>query len=170
MNHRRKIKIIISLIGILLWTIYLCDGEMSRYGIYTIFSYHMHELMGLIPLLSIILTVGWLIFFIVKCMKQKSMKSHQVVFLTLLAICVIQFLFIKTRYQAVTTSCVTAVKSIQENKMEITINKDSSDITLDCPMLVLYMIKADGTEYGITYEWNKSNPDHGKLCMIQALD
>ena len=88
----------------------------------------------------------------------------------LFALCVIQIIFIKNQYQIWSTSCVTSVKSIQESKMEITINQNGTDIILDCPMLVLYMIKADGTEYVISYEWNKSDPEHGKLCMIQAID
>jgi hypothetical protein len=170
MDDKRKDTVIIFLIALLLWLIYLCDSEMSRYGIYTIFSYNVHEVLGLIPILSIFITISWLLLSIVKSMKEKGKKSNRNLGLILLVLCVIQILFIKNQYQTWNTSCVTSVKSIQESKMEITINQNGTDIALDCPMLVLYMIKADGTEYGITYEWNKSDPEHGKICMIQAID
>jgi len=170
MEDKKKNAIIILLIALLLWSIYLSDYEMSRYGIYTIYSYNVHEILGLLPYLSIFITIIWLLLIIVKSMKEKDKKSKMGLGLFLLALCVIQISFIKIQYQTRSTSCVTSVKSIQESKMEITINQNGTDIVLDCPMLVLYMIKADGTEYGITYDWNKSSPEHGKLSMIQAID
>jgi hypothetical protein len=170
MDDKRKNAVIILLIALLLWFIYLSDYEMSRYGIYTIFSYNVHEVLGLIPLLSIFITTIWILLTIAKSIKEKGKKFNPGLGLIILALCVIQILFIKNQYQTRNTTCVTSVKSIQESKMEITINQNGTDIALDCPMLVLYMIKADGTEYGITYEWNKSDPEHGKLCMIQAID
>ena len=170
MYDKKKHTVIILLIALLLWVIYLCDNEMSRYGIYTIFSYKVHEVLGLIPILSTLITIGWFILIILKSMKEKPVKSNWGLSLFLLSLCVIQILFLKNQSQTWSTSCVTSVKSIQESKMEIIINRNGIDVALDCPMVVLYMIKADGTEYGITYEWNKSDLEHGKLCIIQAID
>jgi hypothetical protein len=170
MDDKRKNTVIILLITLMLWLIYLSDNEMSRYGIYTIFSYNVHEFLGLLPFLSIFFTFSWLVLIIVKSMKEKGKKSNRGLGLILLTLCVLQILFIKNQYQTWNTSCATSVKSVQESKMEIIISQNGTDIALDCPMLVLNMIKADGTKYFITYEWNKSDPEHGKLCMIQAID
>ncbi len=110
-----------------IWLIYLSDYEMSRYGIYTIFSYNLHEVLGLIPFLSIFITIIWLLFTIVKGIKEKGKKSNWGLGLILLALCIIQILFIKNQYQTWSTSCVTSVKRIQESKMEITINQNGNN-------------------------------------------
>ncbi len=166
--NRSKNIVIIFLVALLLWLVYLSDNEMARYGIYTIFSYNVHEFLGLIPFLSIIATIIWMLLTISKSMKEKGEKSNRFLSLILLALCVMQIVFVKDQNQIWNITCVTSVKSIQENKMEITINQNGRDIALECPMLVLKMIKADGTDYLITYEWKKSDPEHGKLCMIQS--
>jgi len=143
---------------------------MSRYGIYTIFSYNIHEIFGIIPLLSIIITAIWLISLISKIIKEKNLKPYVLLTTLLLVLCIGQTMYLSNRSQTVSTSFVTTIDKINRDKMEIIIKTDRYDLTLDCPMIVLDVLKTDGTEYGITYEWNKNNPSYGKLCIVQSID
>ena len=156
--------------GLFFWILYLCDSEMSRYGIYTIFSYNMHEVMALIPILGIIITAIWLLYKIIKIIKEKNIKSHLFLVILLFVLFIVQMKYIHNTSQTVVTSTISSVKRIEIDKMSIVINKNGNDLILECPQVVLEVFKTDGTEYGITYEWNKSNPYHGKICIVQCID
>jgi hypothetical protein len=165
-KYCKSILVITS--GLILWILYLCDIEMSRYGIYTIFSYNVHELLSLVPLVCIIITTGWLIFIITKTAKNKNIKLDIFLCILLFVLCGSQIIYINNRYQTRSTTFVSSIKSIE--KQEIFIDMEEYDLTLDCPMLVQDLLKTDGTVYSITYEWSKSNPNYGKLCMIQSVN
>ncbi len=143
---REKIITALALIiGLILWILYLCDSEMSRYGIYTIFSYNTHEIMALIPFLGIIITAIWFIYKLIKILKEKNIKSHLLLVILLIALCVIQTKYILNTSQKVVTSFVTSVERIETDKMSIVINSNGNDLTLECPQVVLEMFKTDGT-------------------------
>ncbi|MDF2544677.1 MAG: hypothetical protein K0S47_4395 [Herbinix sp.] len=168
---REKIITALSLmIGLIFWILYLCDSEMSRYGIYTIFSYKTHEMMALIPFLSIIITAIWFLYKLIKIIKEKNIKSHLFLVILLFVLCTAQTNYILNESQTVVTSFVTSVERIETDKMLIVINSNGNDLILECPQVVLEVFKTDGTEYGITYEWNKRNPNHGKLCIAQCIN
>lgn len=169
MKENNKSALIIS-IGFILWILYLCDSEMSRYGIYTIFSYRTHEIMSVIPLLCFIITLVWLLSLIVKSIRERNIKPHLFLGILLLVLCMSQSMYMQKRYQTVNTSFVSSIDRINREKMEIIIDKEEFDLTLDCPMIVLDLLETDGTEYGITYEWNKENPSYGKLCIVQSIN
>jgi hypothetical protein len=158
------------IIGVFLWMIYLFDAEMSRYGIYTIFSYRTHEMMSIIPFVCIIITAIWLLAVVIKVIKEKNIKSHLILGIILLVFFVVQTKYIYNAFQTVSTSFVTSIERIESDKMSIVINSNGNELTLECPQIVLEVFKTDGTEYGITYEWNKSNPNHGKLCIAQCIN
>ncbi len=149
--------------------IYLCDAEMSRYGIYTIFSYRAHELISAIPLLSILITMGWIITLIVQIVKEKKLRPYLSLGALLLIVGIGQMIYLNNRAHTVMTSLVTPIDRVNRDKMEIVIETERREVRLDCPMIVLDVLKTDGTEYGITYEWNKKNPGYGKLCIVQAI-
>jgi len=158
------------IIGLILWILYLCDSEMARYGIYTIFSYNTHEMMALIPFLGIIITAIWFLYKLIKIIKEKNIKSHLFSVLLLFLLCAVQTKYILNTSQTVVTSFVTSVERIESDKMLIVIDSIGNDLTLECPQVVLEMFKTDGTKYCITYEWNKRNPNHGKLCTAQCIN
>lgn len=163
-------SVLIIIIGIIFWMAYFYDSDMSRYGIYTIFSYKTHEVLSAIPLLSFIITVVWLISLVIKIIREKSIKSHMLFCILMIVLFISQMMYMLNKNQTVTTSFVTSIDRINKDKMEIVIDTDKYDLTLDCPMLVLDLLKTDGTEYGITYEWNKKNPSYGKLCIVQSIN
>lgn len=169
MKDKNRNLFIVS-IGIIFWILYLCDSEMSRYGIYTIFSYNTHEVLSIIPFLSITVTVVWLLGLIIKFIRDKSIKPNKFLCILLIILFIGQGMYILDESQIVTTSFVTDIDRINRDKMEIVIYTDEYDLTLDCPMIVLDLLKTDGTEYGITYEWNKKNPKYGKLCIVQSIN
>lgn len=74
MKEKNK-SLLIILIGIIFWMTYIYDSEMSRYGIYT-----THEVLSAIPLLSTILTMVWLISLVIKSIREKSIKTHKLIY------------------------------------------------------------------------------------------
>lgn len=170
MKQNQCKSIITILIGLILWIIYLFSSEMSRYGMYTIVSYNVHELLALVPFVTIIISVCWFIFIFVKCIQKREIKANLLLGILILALCIAQISYIYNQSQLANVSSIAKVESINEEKMEIVINTEQNRLTLDCPMLVQYLLKTDGTEYYITYEWNKSRPNQGKLCMIQSVN
>lgn len=170
MKQNQCKSIITILIGLILWIIYLFSSEMSRYGMYTIVSYNVHELLALVPFVTIIISVCWFIFIFVKSIQKREIKANLLLGILILALCIAQISYIYNQSQLANVSSIAKVESINEEKMEIVINTEQNRLTLDCPMLVQYLLKTDGTEYYITYEWNKSRPNQGKLCMIQSVN
>lgn len=167
MKETNKKSVFIIMIGLILWILYLCDQEMSRYGIYTIISYNTHEILSAVPLLSFIITVVWLISKIAKSVREKNIKTQMFMCILLFILCVTQIIYIQNKYQTVRTTFATSIDRINREKMEIVIDTEEYNLTLYCPMIVLDTFKTDGTEYYITYEWNKKNPSYGKLCIVQ---
>lgn len=165
-SNRNRIKI---LIGLSLWLLYICDSEMARYGIYTIFSYNVHELLSAVPFLCFLFTVGWLIVLFIRSVRGKNIKSNLSLIILLLVFCVAQFSYIHNQSQTVSTTCIATINSIDTQKLEIEINAGERTITLDCPMLLIDILKTDGTEYCITFEWIKTKPRYGKLSMIGSI-
>lgn len=170
MKEKNSKSILIIIAGLALWILYLCDAEMARYGIYTIVSYNTHEVLSAVPLLSIIITAVWLVALIAKSGREKNIKSHMVLSVVLLVLCAAQVMYIQNNYQTVNTSLVTNIDKIDKDKMEIVIKTEEYDLILDCPMIVLDLLKTDGTEYVITYEWNKKSPGYGRLCIVQSIN
>lgn len=170
MNERNNKSTFIIIIGLILWILYLCDAEMSRYGIYTIFSYSIHEALSVVPILGLIVTVCWLIFILIKKLRKKDIKSDLFLSLLLILLSISQIIYLYHQSQTVLISCVARIESIDTAQLEIVIKTDQRSVTLDCPMLVQGLIRTDGTEYGITYEQRKSDLYYGKLCMIQSID
>lgn len=170
MNERNNKSTFIIIIGLILWILYLCDAEMSRYGIYTIFSYSIHEALSVVPILGLMVTVCWLIFTLIKKLRKKAIRSDLFLSLLLIILSISQIIYLYNQSQTVLISCVARIESIDTAQLEIVIKTDQRSVTLDCPMLVQGLIRADDTEYGITYEQRKSDLYYGKLCMIQSID
>ncbi len=169
MGEKSSRNIIVILIGLILWILYSCDSAMARYGIYTIFSYNVHEMFSLIPFICFLFTFGWLLVLLIRSVRGKKIRSNLFLLFLLLVFSIAQFSYFLNQSQTVSTSCIASIKSIDDQKLEIEIDTGERTITLDCPMLLMDILKTDGTEYGITYEWSKSKPNYGKLAMIGSV-
>ncbi|MBE5966111.1 MAG: hypothetical protein E7255_03990 [Lachnospiraceae bacterium] len=169
MAEKSSRSITTILIGLILWFLYICDSEMARYGIYTIFSYNVHEILSGIPYLCFLFTGGWLLVLITRSVHGKNIKSNLLLLVLLFVFCVAQFIYIHNQSQKVYTDCIASIKNIDTQKLEIEIDTGERTITLDCPMLLIDILKTDGTEYVILYEWSKSKPNYGKLSMVSFV-
>ena len=58
-------RAIVVLAGIWLWTFYIFQEELSRYGLYTIISYNIHEIASVIPFLCIGIAAACAISFMI---------------------------------------------------------------------------------------------------------
>lgn len=169
-NISINIGILIILIGLIFWIFYLFDSEMSRYGIYTMFSYRTHELLSGVPLLCLIITICWLIFILASIVRKTYYKSNVFLHILLLVLFFAQINYIHSQSQIINTSCITGIESMDKQNFTMVINSGDKSITLEYPMLLQDFLKTDGTEYGITYEWSRANPNSGKLTMVQPAD
>lgn len=163
-------SIVLLIIGMIFWMAYLYDQDMSRYGIYTLFNFNTHEVLSMIPLVSIVITAIWIVYLLIESFRERKIKSHKIFCIIFIVLFITQTMYIKKLYQTFTTTIYTSISKINKGTMEIIIDTDDYDLTLDCPMIVLDLLKTDGTEYGIQYEFNEKNPSYGKLSIVQTVD
>ena len=88
-------RAIVVLAGIWLWTFYIFQEELSRYGLYTIISYNIHEIASVIPFLCIGIAAVWFVYLLVKVIKKESDRYDQVFLIILLAAVILIGLYIK---------------------------------------------------------------------------
>lgn len=167
MGDKSSRNIFVILIGFTLWLLYLCDSEMARYGIYTIFSFNVHEIISAIPFISFLFTISWLLVLFIKSVRSKKVRSNLFLLVLLSVFFIAQFSYLHNQSQ--TIYIITSIKSIDAQKLEIEIDTGERIITLDCPMLLINILETNGTEYGISYEWSNAKPNYGKLSMIGSV-
>ena len=120
-------RAIVVLAGIWLWTFYIFQEELSRYGLYTIISYNIHEIASVIPFLCIGIAAVILIG-----------------------------LYIKENSKG-TTTVIASVESVDDQNGEIIIiDVAGQKMTLQSPELVNRIIETDGRKYIIQYDDNSS--------------
>lgn len=171
MKPRSKLypRCILLLVGILLWTLYLCQLEMSRYGIYTLFSYSVHQVLSVVPFLGLAGTVFWLAAVLIRGRKAYDWKIR-LPFAALLAVLLIcQTVFLVGQTQLRTISIVTTVVSSNPLTEKVVIESGGGQVTLDCPALVQNMVELGDQQYMVTYEYRNGKPNEGTLCMIQRV-
>jgi len=167
MKEKNK-SLLIIIIGVIFWILYLGDTEMSKYGIYTVFSYSIHEIMSIVPLVSIFITAVWLLSLTIKIFRERNIKSYKFMFVLLIILFISQVGYFLDKGQTTTTSIITDIDKIDGNTVAIC--TDEHELELYCPQIVLGLLKTDGTEYVITYEWNKKNPKYGELTIVQSIN
>lgn len=167
MKEKNK-SLLIIIIGVIFWILYLGDTEMSKYGIYTVFSYSIHEIMSIVPLVSIFITAVWLLSLTIKIFRERNIKSYKFMFVLLIILFISQVGYFLDKGQTTTTSIITDIDKIDGNT--VAIYTDEHELELYCPQIVLGLLKTDGTEYVITYEWNKKNPKYGELTIVQSIN
>lgn len=167
---KRGGRIAVSVIGICLWVIYLLEDELANYGIYTVISYSVHEMMAALPFVLTTATLIWLVLLTVKIVKKKNDKDDLIFAVILLIFTVLQgyyFYSINGRY---TTAMFATVESADNAGTEMKVRtEDGRLITMETSELVCNMVRTDGTEYFITYTFDEENPLEGKLQMISFV-
>lgn len=70
-------RIIVLLSGICLWIFFIFQEELSRYGLYTLTSYNVHEIASFIPFLCIGTAIIWCGYLIVKVAKRQARRQGE---------------------------------------------------------------------------------------------
>ena len=149
-------RAIVVLAGIWLWTFYIFQEELSRYGLYTIISYNIHEIASVIPFLCIGIAAVWFVYLLVKVIKKESDRYDLVFLIILLAAVILIGLYIKENSKG-TTTVIASVESVDDQNGEIIIiDVAGQKMTLQSPELVNRIIETDGQKYIIQYDDNSS--------------
>lgn len=157
------------LVGILLWVLFLCDAGMARFGIYTMVSYPIHEVISTFPYFCILVTIIWLSLLVAKSIKAKTFKENAIVISLLTVAFFLQGGYMSAQANLSGTVTSAFVESIDPVKEEIVITNDNGKVTLECPMIIFSLLEID-KEYSIMYEWKKNNPTVGKVNLIQLIE
>ncbi len=172
MKPRSKLypRCILLLAGVLLWTLYLCQLEMARYSIYTLFSYSIHQVLSVIPFLTLAGTCIWLAYVLIRGRKAYDWKVR-LPFAGLLALLLVcQLVFLVGQTQLRTMTMVTTVVSSNPLTEKLVIESGDGQVTLDCPALVQNMVELGEQRYQVTYEYQKGKPTEGTLSMIKRVE
>lgn len=169
MKNSKYTTTIVSFVGIILWIIYLFEKEMSNYGIYSLVSYNTHEILSMVPLLSLVVTFIWLILIIKTSITKHEIKSNMIVLIILSALLVIQGGYIQSQSKMVSTSTVAKVTDINPQEETVTIDNALGVVVLECPMVIFKLLEIDQT-YLITYQHKKDNKTSGKVNLMQVIE
>lgn len=162
MNKNLSKKIIILLIGCILWICHLFDDKLSRYGMYICNNYRLHEIVSIIPQLCVVITAIWFIYNISIILRKKEMKDYIFFSFILLILLATQICYLRSTSKSMVTTEIADIVSINSNGDTVFVNKSNKEMTLQCPEVVKNLLEED-KKYLITYEWRKSNPNKGKL-------
>lgn len=158
-------------IGFVLWCFYIMQEEMSNYGIYSVISYRVHEVVSMIPVLLIILTIVWSLYLLYKIIKRK--ESSDIKFVCILVILTfLQGSYIHWTQHFISTTIVAEIKGVDKVQGMITIYNENLEVevVLESPILVNNIVETDGRKYLISYVWRKNTPNEGKLQMIDKVE
>lgn len=155
---------------LILWLCYLCDQVMSRYGIYEIFSYSAHELLSTVPLVCSGVTAVAFAVMLVKGLRRRDLGRRAVVLALLAALTVGQGLYLRQQSQMASTTTTITVQSLDSRTQTLQgQTADGTPVELTYPMLVGDLLRTDGTEYSISYEHVREQPQRGQLTMVWAV-
>lgn len=169
MNRRLSSSLIILLVVVCLWILFIFEGEMENYGIYTLVNYSTHEILLIIPLSCILVTTIWFLIVIVKSIKTKSFKENAIVVSMLVVALFFQVSYIFSQSNQIHIDTVAYVENIDSTKEEIVINKSGERVVLKCPMTIFELLKIN-EEYLISYQCKEDNPDVGKINLVQLIE
>lgn len=158
-------RAIVILAGICLWIFYIFQEELSRYSLYTVISYNIHEIASVIPFLCIGIAAAWCVYLFVKVIKKQSDRYDHGFLMILLAAVILMGLYIYKENSVVRITVIASVESVDEQNGEIVIiDKEGQKMTLQSPDLVNRIIETDGQKYLMEYDINFSGTR--KLRMI----
>lgn len=153
-----------------LWLCYLCDGVMSRYGIYELFSYQTHELLGLVPFLGLGVTLIWAVVLLVQGFRQKAWRACGPLLAVLLLVSALQAVQLHRELQTVSVTGHITVESMDSRTLTLQARTESGTrLTLDYPMLVGELLKTDGTSYYVSYDLERAYAGRGALTMVWGV-
>ena len=161
--------IIIILVLCILWICHLFDNKISKYGMYLLDSYEVHEIVSVIPRISIAITIIWLIYVIAHILRKKKIKVNLVFTLILTGLLAFQICYLQSASKWIVTIEIAKVVSMNENANEILIHSNEKELTLTCPELVKHLLEKE-KEYLFTYEWKKSNTTKGNLYTAVPIN
>lgn len=162
-------RIIALLVGVCLWIFYVFQEEMADFGLYTLFSYRVHEIASLIPLVSFAVTVIWSIRLLVRVAKGKADRADKIFFGVLLLLALMQRDQIWKR--ATFSDAVATVESVDNRQGTMTVQiGEEKTVILETPEIVRGMVETDGQKYLISYTWDERLPGVGELNMIQRIE
>lgn len=168
----KSIKKIVAVIIILelsfLWLLYFLDKDISKYAIYIFNNYGLHEIVSIIPWFSILITGIWMIFTLIKLIREKDRKKYCIYFVSLIILFGIQTSYIQSKSDVIVTSEIAEVISVNDTSDCVVINCKGEEIELNCPELVGHLLE-EGKEYFFTYECKESNTIQGDLYTVTLL-
>lgn len=169
MNRRLSSLLIFLLVGVCLWILFIFEGEMANYGIYTLVNYNTHEILALIPFVCILVSIIWFLVVTVKSIKTKNYKDNAIAISLLVAALFFQISYISSQSNQIYIDTVAYVERIDPTKEEIVINKSGERVLLECPMTIFELLKVN-EEYLISYQCKKNNPNVGKANLVQLIE
>ena len=169
-KERNLIRTIVLLVGALFWTVYLFDRSCSRYGIYEVVDYSIHELLATLPYLTTLVTAVWLIVTLVKSARRKILRQELLFCVVLAVLLIAKGNHISRLSHSFSTSLsaeITDLAVVPGQGLQAVIQHPTKgyEVTLWCPQLIWDFLE-EGQEYLISYQWDDRTPNVGILCQV----
>ena len=157
--EKQSKRIIVLLSGICLWIFFIFQEELSRYGLYTLTSYNVHEIASFIPFLCVGTAIIWCGYLIVKVAKRQAERYDLFFMVILLLIIFLMGRYIYRWSHTGSVSVIATVESVDKMSGEIVITLQSSE-------MINGMLETDGKKYLITYDANMNSAGTQRVHMI----
>ena len=165
--EKQSKRIIVLLAGICLWIFFIFQEGLSRYGLYTLTSYNVHEIASFIPFLCVGTAIIWCGYLIVKVAKRQAERYDLFFMVILLLIIFLMGRYIYRWSHTGSVSVIATVESVDKMSGEIVIkNTDGQTTTLQSSELINGMLETDGKKYLITYDANMNSAGTQRVHMI----
>lgn len=165
--EKQSKRIIVLLSGICLWGFFIFQEELSRYGLYTLISYDVHEIASIIPAVCIGTAIIWCGYLMVKVIKRQGCRDDLIFMMILLVIIFLLGHFIYRTSHSGSVSVISEVESIDRVNGEIVIkNIEGQLMTLQSPELINGLLETDGQKYLITYDAKVNSEGKRRVQMI----
>jgi len=162
MNKLYSKRILLILTGCFLWTCYFFDDKLSRFGMYICESYKFHEILSIIPRISIAATALWIICLTYKTIKKRKCSSDIFFSIVLILLLVFQGNYLNTSTKSITTTEIATVISLNEQNHTVVISSLAQERTLTCPEFIFNLLE-NKKKYLFTYEWREEDFHKGRL-------
>ena len=125
-------------------------------------SYKFHEILSIIPRISIAATALWIICLAYKTIKNRKWTSDIFFSIVLILLLVLQGSYLNTSTKWITTTEIATVISLNEQNHKVVISSLAQERTLTCPEFLFDLLE-NKKKYLFTYEWKEEDFHNGRL-------
>ena len=148
------------------WLVYFWQDNLSGMGDYRYFPYGFHELWSAAMVAVLPVTLIWLASLLYRTVKGRLWKQKAILLALLAVLAAGQIGYFYQLSNRVSTTAFLATVEEVVDQYHVVIQDSGHRVVLETNPMVTALMKADGTEYILYYDWSRNDPDRGRLRAV----